>query len=170
MISKTLLFRSRQHLLSMHLLTSPALRRFASQAAASSEYQAYDDNIFYTPVRPIDFKEGKALIFNNEDLPKADIKYTPWELKETTLKNFLGVFGFVALDYLFHPASYIYHAGVIGFGFNWINSMYSYMGHAIVKIELHEDGKTITATYKTGGSQTLKVKDIMKKRHEKELV
>jgi len=44
------------------------------------------------------------------------------------------------------------------------------MGHAITKIELHEDGKTVSVEFKTGGSATLKIKDIIKKENEKELI
>ena len=44
------------------------------------------------------------------------------------------------------------------------------MGHAITKIELHEDGKTVSVEFKTGGHATLKIKDIMKKQNEKELI
>ena len=78
--------------------------------------------------------------------------------------------GFVIADYLFHPSNLFYSFGVMGFGLNWIYRIYSYMGHAITKIELHEDGKSITVTFKTGGSQDIKIKDIVKQRHEKELV
>lgn len=44
------------------------------------------------------------------------------------------------------------------------------MGYAITKIDLHQDGKTITVTFKTGGQTNLNIKDITKKQHEKDLV
>ena len=91
------------------------------------------------------------MIFNNNDLPKYEPKYTPWDVKESTLKNFLGVFGCVGLNYLFGVGPTAYSLGVMGFGLNWIYTLYRYMGHAIVKIELHEDGKNVTITFKTGG-------------------
>jgi hypothetical protein len=92
------------------------------------------------------------VIFNNNDLPQYEPKYTPWDVKEATLKNFLGVFGCVGLNYLFNLSTGLYSVGVMGFGLNWIYQLYSLMGHAIVKIELHKDGKNVTVTYKTGGS------------------
>jgi len=92
------------------------------------------------------------VIFNNNDLPKYEPKYTPWDVKEATLKNFLGVFGCVGLNYLVNLSTGMYSLGVMGFGLNWIYSLYLTMGHAIVKMELHEDGKNVTITFKTGGS------------------
>ena len=103
-------------------------------------------------------------------MQKGEPKYTPYELKEATIKNFLGVFGCVGLNYLFGLSPTLYSLGVAGFSFNWVYRVYSYMGHAITKIELHEDGKTVTVTYKTGGQQLLKIKDIQKQQSEKELV
>ena len=82
----------------------------------------------------------------------------------------MGVFGFVAIDYLFATSNLFYSLGVFGFGINWIYRVYSYMGHAITKIELLEDGKTVAIQFKTGGKATLKIKDIVKKQDEKELV
>lgn len=140
-------------------------------ATASSEYHEYDSSVFYSPVRPVDFsKGGKAEIFNNNDLPKTEPKYTPWELKEATLKNLLGVFGVVCTHYFFGLPAPLYSAGTLYFGLNWGYSIYGFMGNAITKIELHQDGKSVTVTYKTGGQATLKIKDIQKQRHEKELV
>lgn len=56
------------------------------------------------------------------------------------------------------------------FALNWIYTIQKYMLNAIVKLELHDDGKTVTATFKTGGQQQMKIKDIMKVKHEKTLV
>lgn len=94
----------------------------------------------------------------------------PWELKETTIKNSLGAFGIVTLDYLFSWGPMFYNLGTAWFGLHWLYRVYSYMGYAITKIDLHEDGKSVTVTFKTGGITTLKIKDITKKQHEKELV
>lgn len=130
-------------------------------ASASSEYQEYDSSVFYTPVRLVSFaKGGKAEIFNNEDLPATEPKYTPWELKEATLKNLLGVFGVITTNFFFHLSNPVYSAGTLFFGLNWAYSIYGFMGNAITKIELHQDGKNVTITYKTGGQATLKIKDI----------
>eukprot|EP00347_Sterkiella_histriomuscorum_P001974 403369954 len=153
----------------MALLTSRNVRAFATQST-SSEYSVYDDNFFYTPVREVKFQNGVSEIFNNNDLQSGEPKYTPWELKETTLKNFLGVFGLVSMNYFLGLPPFAYSLGTAFFGINWMNTVYGYMGHAIVKIDLHEDGKNITITYKFGNKQTLRIKDIVKLQHEKELI
>lgn len=44
------------------------------------------------------------------------------------------------------------------------------MSNAITKIELHEDGKTVTLTYKGGSHIVVPIKNIYKKVHERELV
>lgn len=69
----------------------------------------------------------------------------------------------VIIDYLFAPGSSYYTVGALTFGINWMYRVYGYMGHAITRIDLHEDGKTVTVTFKTGGTSTLKIKDIMKR-------
>ena len=143
-----------------------AARRLYSTSAAS--YESFDDNIFYTPVRKPTFTNGRTTIFHQADTAATSV---PYEIKETTLKNFLGVGGMVVVDYLFFAgAGSIYSIGAFTFGLNWIYRVYGYLGHAITRIDLHEDGKTVTVQFKTGGTTTLKVKDIVKKQHEKELV
>lgn len=142
-----------------------AAKRLYSTSAA--QYEAFDDNIFYTPVRKPTFANGRSTIFHQGDSPALSV---PYEIKETTLKNFLGVGGMAVLDYLFFPGSSLYSIGAFTFGLNWLYRVYGYMGHAITRIDLHEDGKTVTVGFKTGGSVTLKVKDIVKRQHEKELV
>ena len=171
MISKSTLALSRCSATKRLLLANTqAMRQFSAAASGSQQYESFDDNIFYTPVRKLTFNNGRTTIFNQPAVPPSEIKYVPWEVKEATVKNFLGVFGFVILDYLFHPGALVYSIGAFGFGLNWMHKVYQYMGHAITKIDLHEDGKTVSVEFKTGGSATLKIKDIMKKADEKELV
>lgn len=165
MISKSGLALSRTSVASRMLLANTQSMRMFSAAAASNnqQYESFDDNIFYTPVRKLAFNNGRSTIFDQPVVPANQIKYVPWEVKEATLKNFLGVVGFGILDYLFHPGAFVYSIGAFAFGFNWMHKVYHYMGHAITKIDLHEDGKTVTVEFKTGGIATLKIKDIMKK-------
>ena len=166
MISKLHLYSAR--IKSSVIVRSAAHRRLYSTATASS-YESFDDNIFYTPVRKVNFENGRAVIFNQSTSP-SEVRYVPWEVKETTIKNFMGVMGFVIFDYLFAPGAAVYTLGAASFGLNWMYRVYGYLGNAIVRIELLEDGKSVHVTFKTGGHATIKIKDIMKKQHEKELV
>jgi len=172
MISKSTLVLSRTSGASRMLLANThSMRLFSATAAGSNQqYESFDDNIFYTPVRKLTFNNGRSTIFNQAVVPPSEIKYVPWEVKEATVKNFLGVIGFGILDYLFHPGAIVYSIGAFGFGINWMHKIYQYMGHAITKIDLHEDGKTVSVEFKTGGTATLKIKDIVKKANEKDLV
>jgi hypothetical protein len=43
-------------------------RRLYSTAA--QQYEAFDDNIFYTPVRKVNFQSGKSTIFYQDTAPK----------------------------------------------------------------------------------------------------
>lgn len=123
-----------------------AMRLYSSTAS----YEAFDENIFYTPIRPVRFENGRCTVFHQQTSPN-EARFVPWELKETTVKNFLGVWGFVIVDYLFMPGSGLYTWGAAGFGLNWIYRLWGYMGHAITRIDLEEDGRTVALTFKTGG-------------------
>ena len=160
---------AQKRLLALAQRSPMTARRLYSTASQQSQYETFDDNIFYTPVRRVDFSNGKSTIFHLSASP-SQLRSVPWEVKETTVKNFLGVFGMVIVDYLFAPGAGFYTAGALTFGLNWMYRVYSYMGNAITRIDLHDDGKTVTVGFKTGGSATFKVKDILKKQHEKELV
>jgi hypothetical protein len=112
-------------------------------------------------VRKAQFQNGVTTIFHHQD--SKSIRYVPWEVKETTIKNVLGVAGMVIIDYLFAPGATFYTLGAASFGLNWMYRVYGYMGNAITRIDLHEDGKTVTVTFKTGGTANIKIKDIMKR-------
>ena len=98
------------------------------------------------------------------------MKYVPYEIKEATLKNFLGVVGMLVIDMLFHPGMLVYSLGTGFFALNWLYRIQAIMGSAIVKMELHRDGEKVTIWYKTGVKKTVDIKNIFKRKHEKELV
>ena len=76
----------------------------------------------------------------------------PWEIKEATAKGALGLVFLAAVEFLFNTPPFLYSAGSLFFILNWMNIVYNYMSNAITGIELHDDGKTVTLTYK-GGKQ-----------------
>jgi hypothetical protein len=79
----------------------------------------------------------------------------PYEIKESTIKNWLGVVLVGVYQYIFAPTSLFYSAATSFFAINWLYTVYSYMGNAVSKVDLHEDGKTVTLTFKTGGTTTV---------------
>jgi hypothetical protein len=152
------------------LKRASSLRLFSTATASGASYESFDENIFYSPVRKVSFNNGRANIFNNVAPSPNKLSYVPWEVKEATVKNFLGVIGMNIFDYLFHPYAPIYMAGAAYFGLNWMYRVYGYLGHSIEKIDLLEDGKSIEVLFKTGGNMRIKIKDIVKKENEKELI
>lgn len=100
----------------------------------------------------------------------GQLRYVPYEIKETTIKNFLGIFLMGMFNFFFGPAPYVYSLGSLVFASNWVYTIIKYMSNAVTRVDLHEDGKHVTLTFKTGGTSTANIKDIMKKQHEKELV
>jgi len=79
----------------------------------------------------------------------------PYEIKETTIKNFMGVAGMLMLDLMFHPGMLIYSLGTGFFAFNWIYRISALMGSAITKIELHQDGEKVDLYFKNGFKKTV---------------
>ena len=169
MISKLALLR-RQHkylLQSTNLMRQPHLVRMFS--SSSADYHQFEENIFYSPVHKINFQGGKATIFHQEHTPEKP-KYLPWEIKEATVKNGMGIAMMLVVEFLLNTPAWFYSAGSLFFALNWVNTVYQYMANAVIKVELLEDGKSVTITYKGGSSQTVQIKNIYKKKHEKDLV
>ena len=94
----------------------------------------------------------------------------PWEVKEVSTKAFMGILGCLWLDLFFKMNPIFYSIPAGWFSFYWCWMTWKYMGHAITKIELHEDGKNVTCTLKVGTQLTWKIKDISKATDEKILV
>ena len=76
------------------------------------------------------------------------MRYVPYEIKESTIKNWLGIALVGMYSYLFNPTPYFYSLSALFFSSNWIYTIYSYMSNAIARVDLHEDGKTVTFTFK----------------------
>ena len=56
------------------------------------------------------------------------------------------------IEFLFKSHPMVYSAGSLFFIANWMNTVYTYMSNAIVRIDLHDDGKTVSLTYKGGAT------------------
>jgi len=95
----------------------------------------------------------------------------PYEIKETTFKNVMGICGFQILDHV-HPLIFggYTQLACAAFAFNWLYMTCSYMLYTVRKIELHRDGRTVTVHPAIGSAFKAQIKDIEKLRHEKTLV
>lgn len=115
------------------------------------DFEIFEDYSIYTPVRKVDFTSGKTTVFHEERKPSQP-RYIPYEIKQTTLKSFLSILGLNILDFYLRPNPLFYSVATAGVCVNWFYRFYTYMANAITKMELHDDGKTVTITFKTGGS------------------
>ena len=61
------------------------------------------------------------LIFDGET--SKERKFVPWEVKEATIKNSLGLLGVYMFDVLF-PLGQAYSAGMLYFGLNYTWTVY----------------------------------------------
>ena len=79
------------------MLQAAAQQRFFS--SASAEYETIQQESFYTPQRAVAFNGNLSPVFNGED--SKENKYVPWEVKEATIKNSLGMVGVYMFNVLF---------------------------------------------------------------------
>ena len=108
-------------------------------------------------------------VFNGED--SKENQYVPWEVKEATIKNSLGLVGIYMFDVLF-PLGPGYGLGQAFFCLNYCRTTFGFMSNAVTKIDLVGDGKSVVLTFgKFMNKQiTVPIKDIKKASHERSLV
>ena len=93
----------------------------------------------------------------------------PFEIKELTFKCGMGFMGVMVYEYMYHLGIYS-ELFASAFLINWVYRSLSIMSSTVRKIELHKDGKTVTVTPRIGSAWDVKIHDIRKLKHEKELV
>ena len=137
------------------MLLSATQSRFFS---AASGYESVIQESFYTPVRPLSFNGSSTVIFDGETKER---KFVPWEVKEATIVNSLGLMGVVMLD-IITPLGPAYGLGQAFFCLNYCRSVWGFMSNAVTKIELMEDGKRVQLTFgRTSGKTVIvNIKDI----------
>ena len=57
-----------------------------------------------------------------------------------------------------------------GFVANWMYKTITIMSSTVRKIELHQDGKTVTVTPRIGSPMDVKISQVQKLKHEKDLI
>lgn len=134
---------------------------------SSANYHNLQEHLFYTPVQSLVFKTDKLPIFDNTSITEK--RFSPFELKEITFKNFMGMAGTLVIANMY-PVGVLCDVACAGWCLNWAYSSYQYMSSSISKVELHKDGKSVTLTPKFGAAFTVKISAIEKQRHEKTLV
>ena len=137
-----------------------------SSAAANDEYHSLDDQLFHELQNKVTFQGETSTVF---DASSAERRFVPYEIKELSFKCGMGIMGVWVWDYMYHLDFYS-EAAAAAFALNWAYKTTMMMTSAIRKVELHKDGKTVTMTPRIGSPFQVKISEVRKLRHEKELV
>ena len=132
---------------------------FATKAQQKTLEHQWTTKNPYTPVRPIQYTKGTYIVF---DQPKKTVLQVPYEIKETGVRNTIGLIVSEIASYMFlklSPLSTIFVA-------NFAIQVLWRMSKAIMKVELLEGGKKVRMTKKTGGTFVADINKIQKLRDE----
>ena len=142
--------------------------RFASySSAAADEYHSLNDQLLYEVQNPVAFQGDKAAVF--DATATKERRFIPFELKELTFKCSMGAMGVMVYDYMYH-LEWVTELGAAAFALNWMYKSITIMSSTMRKIEVHRDGKTVTVTPRVGNPWDVKISEVRKLKHEKELV
>ena len=122
------------------MLISATQARYFSAAAG---YETVIQDKFYSPVRPLSFSGASTVIFDGETKER---KFVPWEVKEATIKNSLGLLGIYMFD-IVTPLGPAYGLAQAFFCINYCRSVWGLMSNAVTKMELMNDGKRVQLTF-----------------------
>ena len=75
------------------------MRKFAASFASKDEYETIQQDQFYKPINNVHFQSNQLLIFDG--VTSKERRFVPWEVKEATIKNSLGLLGVYMFDILF---------------------------------------------------------------------
>lgn len=144
------------------LMQTMPVRTFAD----ASEYQAVDQEQWYTPVNSV---SGRTVVFDAD--AATEKKFAPWEVKEATIKTAFVMTVVYMWDTVFAMGP-LYAAAQTALCCGYAGRIYGLMSGAVTKVVLLEGGKKAEFTLgKTGGSTvTVDIKDIKKQAHEKTLI
>merc|ERR1711939_1063364 len=109
--------------------------------SSSSEYVNMSGGASYEPTNRVSFTDGRSTIFGSEG--STETRYVPWAIKEHTFKHGMGFMGANVVGYLFPVGSLGSIAGMC-FMANWARRCTQILTRCVNKIELHEDGQTVT--------------------------
>ena len=166
-----MLFASSRNILRLNktraaaMLPTMAVRSYSS--ATSDEYHSLDDQMLHELKNPVAFQGDKAAVFDSTDIQER--RFVPFELKELTFKCSAGCMGVFVWDYMYHFGFYS-EVFAAAFVMNWAYKSMTIMGSTVRKIELHKDGKTVTVSPRIGSPWAVKISEVRKLEHEKELI
>lgn len=134
--------------------------------ADAAEYQAVDQERWYTPQSPV---SGRTVVFDAD--ANTEKSFAPWPVKEQTIRTTFGVVLVHMIDFAL-PLGPGYGAAQMFLCLSYSYNVYNLMTNAVTKVVLLESGKQAEFTFgKVGGKTvTVNIKDIVKGENEKVLV
>ena len=156
--SRTFLRLNKQNPL---LLQSSAFRGYSS-----AEYTTVDQAT-HVLANPVAFQGDKAAVFDSTG--SNERRFVPFEIKELSFKCGMGFMGVMVWDYMY-KLGFTGEVAAAAFVLNWAYRSFTIMSSTIRKVELHQDGKTVTITPRMGSPWDCKISDVAKMEHEKKLV
>jgi hypothetical protein len=147
------------------------LSKFRSPMAmrlfSSADYVNVSNAATYQPVNKVYFVNSRSMVFGSEGT--SETRYVPWLIKEHTFKHAFGFMGACVVGHIF-PVGNLASLFAMGFCGNWAFRCTQILSNCVNKIELHEDGQTVTMYKNLGQSFDVKISDIKKMEHEKAFV
>ncbi len=113
----------------------PAFSRYFStgiNSSANDSETIIEDQHFYSPSKNIDISKGSFTVFDNTKLSKGQ-HVAPYEVKETIIKNSIGVFVTMIIDNAFFP---MYFVPTTFFALNMVYRASQYMTRAVNQVSL----------------------------------
>ena len=83
----------------------------------------------------------------------------PYEIKELTFKCSMGTLGLGVWEYMYHFGIYS-EVAAAAFVLNWAYKSMSIMTSTVRKVELHQDGRTVTVTPRVGSAFDVKISEV----------
>ena len=116
------------------LVRPPIMRFFSTGAKAVSGHSEtiIENTEFYTPSKSIDIEKGHFTVFDNKNIP-TEMQGAPYEVKETVIKNSIGIITTFVIEGMVIPMMYIPSAL---FALNMFYQVSSLMSRAVDQVEL----------------------------------
>ena len=149
-----------------------SLRRLAGPARYFSEGARRQA---YTPIKKFDF-QGRSSYTVLAQPQRSDsekgmgIKAIPYEIKESTFKNALGVFMGECFEFMLPAASGIGPVVMLGFALNYFYRMSLYLGRTVVQVDMQSNGSAVTFKTLLGQEHSFDLENVLKMKDEKALV
>ena len=111
---------------------------------SSAEYESLNgENGVYTPVNRVAFQSDNSKFTVFDGANTKETRYMPWEVKEHAFKHGMGFMGTCVLNHLWCMGPWA-NVACMAFVGNLSYRLTQIVTRSVNRVELHDDGKTIT--------------------------